>query len=254
MQNILYWQSQSCLSVCIINWCHYIWLKVVISVSSSYKFNNFWSDLPSLSFSLFSQSSLYRIWRACTTVYWYLLFVILSLYESIVHVKLSIYLGIIIYFVWYTFLSIDTPPYTWKLQNIGYEACHYGDVLIGAMASQMNRLTIVYSIFFPGADQRKHQCSTSLAFVRGIHRWSVNSPHKGLLTRKMFPFDDVIMVRSIKSHYQAVALGGFIYLPQSWAIILTALDQTWATIQKIFRNKLTLRLQGRITIKQDIFL
>ena len=175
-------------------------------------------------------------------------------YESIVHVKLSIYLGIIIYFVWYSFLSIDTPPYTWKLQNIGYGACHYGDVLIGAMASQMTRLTIVYSIFFPGADQRKHQCSTSLAFVRGIHRWSVNSPHKGLLTRKMFPFDDVIMVRSIKSHYQAVALGGLIYLPQSWAIILTALGQTWATIQKIFRNKLTLRLQGRIAIKQDIFL
>ena len=32
----------------------------------------------------------------------------------------------------------------------------------------------------------------SLAFVRGIHRWSVNSLHKGPVTRKMFPFDDVI--------------------------------------------------------------
>ena len=42
--------------------------------------------------------------------------------------------------------------------------------------------------------QRKHQSSTSLAFVRGIHRWPVNSPHKGPVTRKMFPFDDVIMM------------------------------------------------------------
>ena len=44
-----------------------------------------------------------------------------------------------------------------------------------------------------GADQRKHQSSTSLAFVRGIHRQPVNSPHKWPVTRKMFPLDDVIM-------------------------------------------------------------
>ena len=42
-------------------------------------------------------------------------------------------------------------------------------------------------------DQRKHQRSASLAFVRGIHRGPVNSPHKWPVTRKMFPFDDVIM-------------------------------------------------------------
>ena len=44
-----------------------------------------------------------------------------------------------------------------------------------------------------GADQRKHQSSASLAFVRGIYRWPVNSPHKRRKTLKMFPFDDVIM-------------------------------------------------------------
>ena len=43
------------------------------------------------------------------------------------------------------------------------------------------------------AHQRKHQSSSSLAFVRGIHRRSVNSPHKWPVTQKMFPFDDVIM-------------------------------------------------------------
>ena len=53
--------------------------------------------------------------------------------------------------------------------------------------------------FIQGTDQRKHQSSASLAFVRGIHRWPVNSPHKGPVTRKMFPFYDVIM-GSLKSY------------------------------------------------------
>ena len=64
---------------------------------------------------------------------------------------------------------------------------------MGAMASQITSLTVVYSTIYSGADQRKHQSPASLAFVRGIHRWSVNSPHKGPVTRKMFPFDDIIM-------------------------------------------------------------
>ena len=64
---------------------------------------------------------------------------------------------------------------------------------MSAMASQITSLTIVYSIVYSGADQRKHQSSASLAFVWGIHRWPVNSPHKGPVTRNLFPFDDVIM-------------------------------------------------------------
>ena len=48
-------------------------------------------------------------------------------------------------------------------------------------------------LFIQGIDQRKHQSSASLAFVRGIRWWPVNSPHKGPVTRKMFPFNDVIM-------------------------------------------------------------
>ena len=62
---------------------------------------------------------------------------------------------------------------------------HYGDVIMGAMASQITSLTIVYSTVYSGADQRKHQSSASLAFGRGIRRWSVNSPHKGPVTRKI---------------------------------------------------------------------
>ena len=55
---------------------------------------------------------------------------------------------------------------------------------MSSMASQITTLTIVYSTVYSGADQRKHQSSASLAFVRGIHRWPVNSPHKGPVTWK----------------------------------------------------------------------
>ena len=71
---------------------------------------------------------------------------------------------------------------------------HYSDVIMTTMASQITSHTIVYSTVYSGTDQRKHQGSTSLAFVRGIHRWPVNSPHKWPVTRKMFPFDNVIMM------------------------------------------------------------
>ena len=70
---------------------------------------------------------------------------------------------------------------------------HYIDVIMSTMASQITSLTIVNSTFYSGADQRKHQSSASLAFVWVIHRGPLNSPHKWPVTRKMFPFDDVIM-------------------------------------------------------------
>ena len=70
---------------------------------------------------------------------------------------------------------------------------HYDDFIMGAIASHINSLTIVYSTVYSGADQSKHQSSASRAFVWGIHWGPVNSPHKWPVTRKMFPFDDVIM-------------------------------------------------------------
>ena len=63
---------------------------------------------------------------------------------------------------------------------------HYKSVILSSMASQITSLTIVYSTVHLGADQRKHQSSASLAFVRGIHRWPVNSSHKWPVTRKCF--------------------------------------------------------------------
>ena len=70
---------------------------------------------------------------------------------------------------------------------------YYDDIIMSTIASQITSLTVVYSTIYSGADQSKHQSSASLAFVWGIHRGPVNSPHKWPLTRKMFPFDDVIM-------------------------------------------------------------
>ena len=79
-------------------------------------------------------------------------------------------------------------------------ALHYNDVIMDTMASEITSLTIVYSTVYSGADQRKHQSSMSLAFVWGIHRGPVNSAHKWPVTRKMFPFDDVIMLSLITFH------------------------------------------------------
>ena len=90
----------------------------------------------------------------------------------------------------YMVLTRDIPGPRGK---IWYSKFHYSDVIMGAIASQITGLTIAYAIIYSGADQRKHQSSVSLALVRGIHRSPVNSPHKWPETRKMLPFDDVIM-------------------------------------------------------------
>ena len=47
---------------------------------------------------------------------------------------------------------------------------HYSDVITTTIASQITSVSIVYSAIFPGADQRKHQSSASLALMRGIHQ------------------------------------------------------------------------------------
>ena len=76
---------------------------------------------------------------------------------------------------------------SWNLNHYDYV------VIMGAMASQITSFTVAYSTVYSGADQGKHWSSASMAFVQGIHRWPVNSPHKGPVTRKMSPFDDVII-------------------------------------------------------------
>ena len=94
---------------------------------------------------------------------------------------------------WYLYGQGDLAIYAFRRNRkypapdyliTGYLRClrlqwHYNDVIMGAIASQITSLTIVYSTVYPDADQRKHQSSASLAFVSGIHRWPVNSPQNG---------------------------------------------------------------------------
>ena len=99
---------------------------------------------------------------------------------------------------------------------------HYDDIIMGAIASQITSLTIVYSADFSGVDQSKHQSSASLAFVWGIHRGPVNSPHKGPVTRNVFPFDDVIM-----STIDAV-----------WYLLLTDNFEAWFSYKIIYHLRI----------------
>ena len=89
---------------------------------------------------------------------------------------------------------------------------HYSDVIMGTRAPQITSLTIVYTTVYSGANQGKHQSSASLAFVREIHRWLVNSPHKWPVTREMFPFGDVIMV-SLEENLSSFQLIPWISMP-----------------------------------------
>ena len=84
--------------------------------------------------------------------------------------------------------------------KVDHISCHYNDVIMGAMASQITSLIIVYSTVYSGTDQRQHKSSASLAFVWEIHRWPVNFPHKGPVTRKTF--DDVIIFIVCNTAYQ----------------------------------------------------
>ena len=83
------------------------------------------------------------------------------------------------------------------------------------MASQITSVSIVHSTVCSGADQRIHQSSVSLAFVSGIHRWPMNSPHKGQITRKMLPFDDVIMLQLYTMVFYSMVFSNFLKYPSS---------------------------------------
>ena len=101
---------------------------------------------------------------------------------------------------------------------------HYDDVIMSVMASQITSLTIVLSSVYSGADQRKHQSSASLDFVRGIQGWPLDSHHKGPVTRKMSPFDNVIM------HVNDGTRNGFKTLEK-------LVDSVSVELSKRFRNK-----------------
>ena len=97
--------------------------------------------------------------------------------------------------IWTSFLEYNENIFTWLqvMSALHPDSTHYSAVILSTIASLITSLTIVYSTVYSDADQRRHQSPVSLAFVWGIHRRPVDSPHKWPVTRKMFPFDDVIM-------------------------------------------------------------
>ena len=107
-----------------------------------------------------------------------------------------------------------------------FQQRHYGDVIMSAMAFQVTGVSIVYSKVFSGADQRKYQRPASLAFVI----WPMNSPHKRPVTRKMFPFDDVILASSscepVIMHHNVWLTDSF-SAPGFWSHNRDVKHQTW---------------------------
>ena len=116
------------------------------------------------------------------------------------------------------------PTVSYSLNHYLLFIIHFHDIIMTTMASQITSLTSVYPTINSGADQRKHQSSASLAFVWGIHRWPVNSPHKGPVTRKTFTFDDVIMHLPTHNrqweHYDDRCLSNYVH---TFQIMFTAL-------------------------------
>ena len=126
---------------------------------------------------------------------------------------------------------------------------------MNAITSQVNRLTIVYSTVYLDADQRKHQSSASLAFVLGIHRWPMNSPHKGSVTRKkvsilwrhhvlqIFHETDELCVRSEMSTCRRAAVADtvstwtpFCRTTMAWKLILFLIGMPYSHSLKIDRT------------------
>ena len=86
-----------------------------------------------------------------------------------------------------TFTAVDLSVLIY-CQAVALEVM-FGIITLRWRPNESDGVSTIYS----GADQRKLQSCASLAFVRGIHRWPMNSTHKGQVTRKMFSFDDVII-------------------------------------------------------------
>ena len=76
---------------------------------------------------------------------------------------------------------------------IAEEALHYYDVIMTTIASQITSLTVVYSTVYSEGRSKKTLKLRVTGLCVGNSPGPVNSPHKGPVTRKMFPFDDVIM-------------------------------------------------------------
>ena len=105
-----------------------------------------------------------------------------------------------------------------------YKLCRLRWVVMGAIASQITSPTIVYSTVYSDADQRKHQSSASLAFVRG------HSPGTGEFSAQMANNAEKV---SIWWRHHVNGYIGFSCLPVSMNN-LRELTLNWATAFYIY--------------------
>ena len=118
------------------------------------------------------------------------------------------------------------------LQNFSHSS-HYNDVIMDTIASQITSFTIVHPTVYSDADQRKHQSSASLAFVRGTHRGPVNSPHKWPVARKCFHLMTSSCVEAVKSSGPKDAIWRHRWRSTSVQVMvccLTAQTSTWINV------------------------
>ena len=108
------------------------------------------------------------------------------------------------------------------------------DVIISTMASQITSLTIVYSTIYSRCRSKK----TPKLRVTGLcGRWPVNSPHKGPVTWKMFPFDDVIMPSRIVSPHCCYCIASCAYNDMHGIFRAGFIDFVWCS--KLYINRLS---------------
>ena len=93
-------------------------------------------------------------------------------------------------FVWQ---FLHSTRYNEIHHTYGVTPAHCSGVIMSAMASRL------FAQPFVGRRASKKTLKLRVTgLCEGIHRWPVDPPLKGLVTRKMFPFDDVIMGSSCK--------------------------------------------------------
>ena len=125
--------------------------------------------------------------------------------------------------------------------------------VMSTMASQITGFSIVYSTICSGTDQRKPQSSASLAFASRNHRWPVDSSHKGPVTRKMFPFDDVTITKTFIG--VPIGLTPYVNLEEYKQITIAIkrdVFKHWKKIVFRLQKKYDLRLQ--YSIHDELFL
>ena len=87
--------------------------------------------------------------------------------------------------------------------QVELRSAHYNDVIMSTMGSQITGISIVYSIVYSGWSKQTSKLRVT-GLCGGNSRWPVKSPHKGPVTRKMVPFDDVIMHMSNMIEWKSV--------------------------------------------------